>query len=100
MIFTDKDASHLTVPWGQFVRLYSAFFSIEPLRKCECIVGLTGRLQMPLPSEATAFHLLAYPSHIKGRKLERKAEKTKVEGKQRGQGREAGLVEGPHPTLD
>ena len=43
---------------------------------------------------------LLYPvfSSIKDRKLERKGERTQDEGKQRGQGREAGLAEGPHPT--
>lgn len=50
------------------------------------------------PEEATALHFLAYPSHIKDRKLERKGERTQDEGKQRGQEREAGLAEGPHPT--
>lgn len=99
-IFTDQDASNLTVQWGAICKALLYFLVHRALRgKCECSVGLTGRLQMALPStEATALHFLTYPSHTKDRKLEWK-ERELFEGKPRGQGREAGFAEGPHSTL-
>lgn len=99
--FTDKDASHLTVHPGQSVRFYSAFFSREPLRNLSAQWVSQEDSKCLCPHEATALHFPGLPIPHKGQKTRVKGrEDDKDEGTQRGQGREVGLAEGPHPTLD